>query len=341
MGTKPEIELEEDNELKVNSDESFEEIEEQTEAASTLKPASRKADVLSAIVSHIAGMSKEDLTAFYKKSVANIGKEGDVIPDGAAAKNLASVTPKNKPVINIKEDLADLFGGDETLTEEFKENASALFEAVVNTRVELEVARLEEEYEEKLDEAIEEINQDVVSKVDEYLSYVVEEWMKENEVAIESSLKSEITESFIEGLRNLFAENYIDAPEEKLDIVEALSERVEELESLLNEEINEKIELKKVLDESLKNSIIDEISEGLTLSESEKFKTLAENVSYVDDEDYERKLNYIKESVFNKKTTTTSSNLIVEEAEEEDQSERVVSNSPVSRYAQAISRGVR
>lgn len=334
------VDLNDDEDLD-NDDEN---LDEETAAAATLRPGSRKADMMQKLVGVASDMNKQDLSAWLTKSLALIGHEADTIPSGAAERNRSSVAAKSAPTINIKEDLADLFGGDETLTEEFKENASTLFEAVVSTRVQLEVERLEEEYndqfEAELNEAIEEINTETLAKIDSYLDYVVEEWMTENEVAITHSLKSELTEDFIRGIKGVFLENYIELPEERLDIVEALAEEVEELQDRLAEEINEKIELKKIVEDTNREAIIEGISEGLTLSQADKFKTLAENVDYTDDESYISKLTYIKENVFSGKKTASpqTTNMMVEETEELNTDERPVVSSAVSRYVENISR---
>lgn len=331
-----------DNSKVADQEVAKEVIDEGTAAEETLKPKSRKADMLTQLVGMASGMNKQDLSGFLTRSLAEIGHEADSIPSGAAAKNKNSVAAKSAPVINIKEDLDDLFGGDETLTEDFKEKVAVIMESVLNVKAEIMATELEEEFEEiyeaRLEEAITEINEATVEKLNDYLDYVVEAWMEENKVAIESSIRTDITESFIQGLRDLFSESYIDIPEEKLDVVEALSEQIEELTSQLNDEINENIEIKRQLEEAAVDAAIDELSEGMIATTAEKFRQLAEGVEYTDIDEFVGKLEIIKESVFKSPSTTlkNSQNLITEDVES-NLEERKVAKTAVSAYVSAIS----
>ena len=198
----------------------------------------------------------------------------------------------------MKEDIDSLFADDSTISEEFKSKAATIFEARVTDRV----AQIEEEIETKyasmLEEAVSQIKSDLTTKVDDYLNYVVEQWMADNEIAIESGLRAEITEEFIAGLRNLFAEHYIDVPAEKADLVDELAGKVEELESKLNEEIERGISFAKALVESRKNEITREVTEGLTTTQAEKVKQLAESVEFSTEEEYKQKLETIRENYF-------------------------------------------
>jgi hypothetical protein len=233
-----------------------------------------------------------------------------------------------------------MFSGEE-LSEEFKDKASTLFEAAVNARAVVEIARLEEEYETRLEEQVTSIVKEIEGNLDSYLDYVVENWMKENQVAIESSLRNEIMEEFIGGLKNLFAEHYIEMPEEKIDVVEELAAKVEKLESALDEAINENAELTKVVAESARQETVAEVSEGLTMSQSEKFLSLAEGVDFDGDLDvYKKKLSVVKETYF--PSTKPQASNIEEETFEGVVGEKTVSHDPsVSRYAQAISRTIK
>ena len=198
----------------------------------------------------------------------------------------------------MKEDIDALFADDSTISEDFKSKADTIFEARVTDRV----AQIEEEIETKyasmLEEAVDQIKSDLTTKVDDYLNYVVEQWMADNEIAIESGLRAEITEEFIAGLRNLFAEHYIDVPVEKADLVDELAGKVEELESKLNEEIERGISFAKALVESRKNEITREVTEGLTTTQAEKVKQLAESVEFSTEEEYKEKLETIRENYF-------------------------------------------
>ena len=190
----------------------------------------------------------------------------------------------------MKEDVDALFADDSTISEEFKEKAAIIFEARVFDRVAQIQEELEIEYASVLEEAVEEIKNDLTEKVDDYLSYVVEQWIEQNEIAVESGLRAELTEEFIAGLRNLFAEHYIDVPTEKVDLVDELASKVEELEGKLNEEIEHGIELKKALIESYKQEVTHAVCEGLTATQVEKIKSLAESVEFSTEEEYKEKL---------------------------------------------------
>ena len=200
--------------------------------------------------------------------------------------------------IEMREDIAALFGDDESISEEFKLKAATIFEARVFDRLSQLEEELEGHYASMLSEAVEQVKEDLAEKVDDYLNYVVEQWMEKNEIAIESGLRSELTEDFINGLRNLFTEHYIDIPEEKVDLVEELSTKVEELQNKLNEEVQYNVQIRKQLIESIKNEIAVEVCEGLTFTQFEKIKTLAESVEFSTEEEYKLKLETIRENYF-------------------------------------------
>jgi len=182
--------------------------------------------------------------------------------------------------LDLSEDINALFADDSSISEEFKSKVTTIFEARVQDRIAQIQEGIESQYAAQLEEAVEAITNDLTTKVDDYLSYVVEQWMSENQLAIESGLRAELTEEFIAGLRNLFAEHYIDVPAEKVDLVDELAGKVEELESKLNEEIERGISYAKALVESRKNELTREICEGLTATQAEKIKSLAESVEF-------------------------------------------------------------
>lgn len=262
-----------------------------------------------------------------------------------SARNKASVAMKASAAGgSMKEHMSAMFDG-ENLSEDFMEKASTLFEAAVSERVSEITADLEEQFTNALNEKLEEIEQtniaeleELTGKLDEYLSYAVEQWMQENELAVEHSLRSEITEEFIGGLRTLFAENYIDIPEEKFNVVEELSARVQDLEEKLNEAINENIELTASLNEMTCDEVFDEVSEGLATTQVEKFKKLAEGVEYDSIDNFKKKLEIIKESYFSTgKVVKKTSGLLEESFEGEE--EKVVAG-PMAHYVKAISRNI-
>jgi hypothetical protein len=198
----------------------------------------------------------------------------------------------------VKEDINALFADDETISEDFKSKATTIFEARVLDRVSQIEEEMEVKYAGMLEEAIDSIKADLTEKVDDYLNYVVEQWMEENQIAIQSGLRSEITEEFIVGLRNLFAEHYIDVPEDKVDLVDELAGKVEELEDKLDEEIKTNIEYRKAILESVKREAVYEVCKGLTETQVEKMKSLAESVDFSTEEELVEKLETIRENYF-------------------------------------------
>jgi hypothetical protein len=195
----------------------------------------------------------------------------------------------------LKEDIDALLQG-EDLSEEFVSKATTIFEAAVMSRVEEIAEEVESQLHEQFEQAVEELKEDFAAKIDDYLNYMVEEWMKENELAIESGLRAEIVEDFIGGLKNLFAEHYIDIPEEKVDVVQEMADKVEELEAKLNEEISRSIEFKKEINEHKKVQAVQAVCEGLTQTQVEKLKSLAESVEFTTEEDFTEKLSTLKEA---------------------------------------------
>lgn len=200
--------------------------------------------------------------------------------------------------VDMSEHIEALFAGEE-LSEDFKAKATAIFEAAVKSKIEEEIAALEAAYSETLEEHIEQIQEELSSNVDDYLNYVVEQWVSENEVAIEAGLRSELTEEFISGLRNLFAEHYIDIPEDKVSVVEEMGVKVAELEEKLNEEIERNVQLNKVLNESKQKEIVAELCEGLTSTQAAKLKSLSEGLEFTDVNEFSQKVNILRESYFN------------------------------------------
>jgi hypothetical protein len=205
----------------------------------------------------------------------------------------------------MKEHVDALLAG-EQLSEEFRVKAETIFESAVNTRLQEELAVIEEAYAESLEQEVSSIMEQITEQVDDYLNYVVEQWISENEIAIESGLRSELTEDFMTGLRNLFAEHYIDVPEDKVSIVEGLAEKVEALEGKLNEEIDRNVSLNKMLGESKKYEVLASVCEGLTTTQAEKLKALAENIDFNSTDEYARKVYTLRESYFPANVTAQS-----------------------------------
>lgn len=204
---------------------------------------------------------------------------------------------KEKKHAKMKEDIDAIFSG-EDLSEDFKKNAQAIFEAAVAVRVEEEVKTLEEQFAQKLEEAQSEFAAGLVDKVDEYLDYVVSEWQKENEVAIQNNLKAEIAEDFMVGIKNLFVENYIDIPDDKVDLVNDMAEKLSTAEQDLDKKIQENSDLVAQLNGYKKDAIVANVTEGLTEVQIEKLKSLAENIEFISEEDYKEKLTLTKKKYF-------------------------------------------
>lgn len=318
------------------SDQNTEVVEkiDETAAADTLKPSPSKAEMLATFTSLMAQLGKEDLSKFLNDALAQIGKEAEKTPS-ATAPGQTGLGQMPMPKLVAKEDVEEMFAG-ETLTEEFKEKTVTIFEAAVNARLTIEKARLEEETEKEIEEAVALFQDDLSSKVDQYMDYVVEAWVKENEIALVESLRSEIAEEFIGGLHKLFTESYINIPEEKVDVLGELSARIEEIQAKLDEEINKNIELQNVINEAEKQTTFDEVAEGLVATKVEKFRTLSEGVDFADVDAYRKKLQVIKEQYFAKKEKPAT-NIVTEETEAV---EPVAAPVPahMAKYVSAISR---
>ena len=202
--------------------------------------------------------------------------------------------------IDLSDDVKALVSSDADLSEEFKEKAATIFETAVKTRIKEQTKIIEAQYEKKLASETETVKEAMVEKVDSYLNYVVEEWMKENELAVERGIRTEIAEDFITGLKGLFKEHYIDVPEEKYNVLDDLTGQVKDLEDKLNEQIEKNVNLSKDVSESNREKLIAQVSEDLADTEKEKFGSMAENVEYDSAEKFQEKLETIKESYFPK-----------------------------------------
>jgi hypothetical protein len=346
-----------------DEDEKEDDMKEETTAAASLKPGANSVDdpkskigMIANMIGAMQSMGKEDLVKWFDQTMSLYGPGKDWGVGDKSGSNQSSIDmspsaassatgPKTKdgmPKLSVKEDVEEMFAGSD-LSEEFKENAATLFEAAVHARSMIEIARLEEEYEAAFAESVEEITEELTSKLDSYLEYVPEQWMEDNEVAIESTLRNELMEEFIGGLKGLFAEHYIDVPQEKIDVIEALAEKVETLEAALDESINENVELKRNITEVEKDDILESLCDGLALSQVEKFKALAEGIEFDGDlETYGKKLAFVKESYFAPKKSVVSTNIEEETFEGDTTSVNTVSVDPsVSRYVQAISRNLK
>ncbi len=278
-----------------------------------------------------AGLSEEEILAAIDENFEFVTEE-EQFEEETVAEALETYE------VNMAEHVEALLAG-EDLSEEFQAKATTIFEAAVKAKLEEEVALLEQAYAETLEERVEEIMEELASSVDEYLNYVVEQWIAENEVAVESALRSELTEDFISGLKSLFAEHYIDIPEEEVQVVEELSSTVEELESKLNEEIQRNVELTSMLAESRKVELAATVCEGLTDTQAQKLLALVENVEYTDDASFVEKISTLRENYF---PTAVKNNEVLDLVESSDPS--VISesnlNGPMAKYVKAIGKSL-
>lgn len=240
---------------------------------------------------------------------------------------------------SVKEDIDALFNGEE-LNEEFKQKAITIFEAAVSVRVQEQVKALEEQMTQSLQEQAAEYAATLTEQVDGYMTYVTEQWMKENQVAIESSLRSEITEDFITKLRALFIESNISIPEDKVDVLSDMAGKLEQLESQLNAAINENVELKQQVIVGTRDKILATVSEGLTATQAEKLAALAEGVDFDDSDSFAKKLQIVKENYFpgTKEVKSLTEELISEGTGEEDGKQKPAAVGSMANYVSAISR---
>jgi len=237
--------------------------------------------------------------------------------------------------IDVSADVAALIK-DEDLSENFKNKAATIFEAAVNAKVKEQKEKIQAAYDEKLQEDIESQKGELVTKVDSYLNYVVEEWMKENSIAIERGIKGEIAEDFISGLKKLFEDHYIDVPDEKYNVLEDQANKIEELEKKLNEQVDKNVEQNKAMGEVKRQNIIDEASKDLADTAKEKFNKLAEEVEYSSEKDFTTKIDTIKESYFGKKVETSGNEIDDVAAGESSQPEDL--SNAMAAYTAAISK---
>ena len=294
-----------------------------------------KAALMAAMHKEMKHMKKEQLRAAYEMMMKPEGAHESV--EDAELKKLksekAEIEEKIK-AISVKEDVEALVEG-EDLTEEFKEKAATVFEAAVKSRIRSEIERMEEGYVVSLEEATATLKEEMSEKVDDYLGYVVEQWMQENELAIERGLKGEIAEDFITGLKQLFEDHYIDVPDEKYDVLEAQAEKITELEEKLNDIIEENVEKKKVVESLSRERAIAEACYDLAETETEKFSSLVEDVEFTDEESFAEKLSTLKESYFPK---TGGEGSFVIDDDNGETAQDIDATDAIKSYMSAISR---
>jgi hypothetical protein len=259
-------------------------------------------EMIKAMTSMMKKMNGEQLAAAYDKMEKMNGNDDEddkeEVDESTIEDRLASV--------DVSDDVNALTSNEE-LSEEFKNKAKTVFEAAIKSKLRSEIVRMEEEKSKSITEEVENVKVELTEKVDNYMNYVVEEWMKENEIALERGLKGEISEDFISGLKALFEEHYIDVPDEKYDILGQQAEKIDELEKKLNEQIEKNASMKSNNSKLVRESVFSQACSDLTDTETEKFKGLVEDVEFSDEDSFKEKLDTLKESYFPKATTVAES----------------------------------
>ena len=306
-------------------------------------PPKTKVGMINAMVDAMQGKKKDDLAAAYKSMMAAMKYEGfeaeeEVAEETQSIKEIRQISAED---VNISEDVAAMFSGEE-LSEEFTSKATTIFEAAVVSKVNQILETVTVDFEADLEAEKVQIAEKLSEQVDSYLEYVAEEWMKENELAVEQGIRAEIVENFMTGLRGLFEENYIDIPEEKVDLVDELASKVTELESSINEEMERNIELRKELVESKQSALLSAACEDITESQAAKLESLAEGVEFEDADSYAAKLETLKESYFPKEEVVSEEVVVDEDEPLELEEEATPATDPsMSAYLNAISKSIK
>jgi len=251
------------------------------------------------------GAKSADPMPTMKKEEEELSAEDTIEEDQEIVDEVVEEETETTEEYDVDEDVNALLGGEE-LSEEFKEKAKTIFEAAINAKVAVVKEELEAKYAAALEEQVAEAKESLAERVDSYLEYVADEWFAENALVIEHGLKTEMTESFLEGMKGLFEEHYVNIPEEKYDVLESMVEKLDDMEAKLNEQIEKNIGLNKRLAESVADGIFDKVSEGLATTQKEKLASLSESVEFESEEQYREKLEMLKESYFAEKTSTTT-----------------------------------
>ena len=299
----------------IGEPESIASVDKASDATKKTSLPKTKAAMVNAMYIKASTMKREELATAYK---AMMGENVEV-QDELVAGN-----------IDTTAELDALVESEATLSDEFKQKTAVIFEAAVKSKLSEEVSRLEEQYQEELAEEVQAIRSDLVEKIDSYMNYVVESWMEENKLAIQNGLRTEIAEGFMEKMKDLFVESYIDVPESKVDLVDELAGQVEELEEKLNAQTGESIKLSEELEQYKRDAIVTEAARGLADTQVEKLKVLVENVDFNDAESFASKVATIKESYFSKQINEDTS--VVDEEPEQT----VEVSSTMDSYLQAI-----
>ena len=281
-----------------------------------------KAGMINAMYNHASKMKKEELAGMYGKVM------GEVVAE--------EVEADDQPIVeyqaDFSADLDALIESEATLSEEFKAKTAVIFEAAIKSKLSEEIDRLEENYKTELEEEVAATKADMVEKVDSYLNYVVENWMEENKLAVQSGLRTEIAEKFMNSLKDLFTESYIEVPESKVDLVDELAAEVEELEEALNNSMAKAIETAEELEEMKRNEVIREASKDLAETQVEKLAKLVGDITFEDADTFAEKVKTVKESYFKKESVES----VIEDAVEDDDGNIVETTGTMEQYLTAI-----
>ena len=281
-----------------------------------------KAGMISAMYNHASKMKKEERAGMFRNVM------GETV--------LEEVDADDQPIVeyqaDFSQDLDALIESEATLSEEFKAKTAVIFEAAIKSKLSEEIDRLEENYATELEEEMSPTKADMVEKVDSYLNYVVENWMEENKLAVQSGLRTEIAEKFMTSLKDLFTESYIEVPESKVDLVDELSEEVTELEEALNASMAKAIQASEELETMKRNEIIREASKDLAETQVEKLAKLVEDITFEDTETFAQKVKTVKESYFKKEAVES----VIEDTVEDDDGNIVEATGPMAQYLTAI-----
>lgn len=313
------------------------------DSPTAVKVPGTKAGMINAMMSKMNEMPTKQLKASYGKMMAGlkmeeIEVEEDAIEEVHSVRDLPKITSED---VSVTEDVNAMFEGADDLNEEFKEKAATIFEAAVVAKVNEQLEKISTNFEAELAEEVETLQKEMSDNLDQYLDYVVEQWIEENRLAVEQGLKAEMVEDFLRGLKGLFEEHYVEIPDEKVDVVEELAARTEELESKLNEQIEKNVELHGVVEQYKRDQLIESVSASLTDTQKAKFETLAEGIDFSDEETFVNKLSVIKESYFGKGEEVTSSyELDDDEPLTEETADKQVP-AEMANYVNAISRSIK
>jgi len=286
-----------------------------------------KAGIINAMYKKMEGMKAGQLKASYGKMMDAMQMKMEGVEESEEA------TPMVEYNADFSEDLNALVESEATLSDEFKTKAGIIFETAIRSKLSEEIDRLEEKYNEELAEEVETTKADLVEKVDNYLNYVVEQWMEDNQVAVQTGLRTEIAEKFMTSLKDLFTESYIEVPESKVDLVDQLAAEVEELEATSNEAIAKNLQMQEELETYKRDAIIREHASGLAETQIEKLKDLVAEVDFEDEDTFAQKVSTVKESYFTKKSSESAD--ITEESDDGDDTV-VESTGSMAQYLQAI-----